>query len=53
MVANFGWVLTIVVLPFPTEVAGLYSNDRFTSSLQALAGRKTHRRIVLRPQDLV
>jgi uncharacterized membrane protein len=33
MVANFGWVLTIVVLPFPTEVAGLYGNDRFTSSL--------------------
>jgi len=33
MVVNFGWVLTIVVLPFPTEVAGLYGNDRFTSSL--------------------
>jgi uncharacterized membrane protein len=33
MVANFGWVLTIVILPFPTEVAGLYGNDRFTSSL--------------------
>jgi TMEM175 potassium channel family protein len=33
VVANFGWVLTIVVLPFPTEVAGLYGNDRFTSSL--------------------
>ncbi len=33
MVANFGWVLTIVVLPFPTEVAASYGNDRFTSSL--------------------
>lgn len=33
MTANLGWVLAIVVLPFPTEVAGLYGNDRFTSSL--------------------
>ncbi len=32
-VANFGWVLTIVVPPFPTEVAVSYGNDRFTSSL--------------------
>jgi len=33
MVASLGWLLTIVILPFPTEVAGLYGNDRFTSSL--------------------
>jgi uncharacterized membrane protein len=33
MAVNFGWLLAIVALPFPTEVAGMYGNDRFTSSL--------------------
>jgi uncharacterized membrane protein len=33
MAANFGWLLAIVALPFPTEMAGTYGNDRFTSSL--------------------
>jgi TMEM175 potassium channel family protein len=31
--ANLGWILAIVVLPFPTEIAGFYGNDRFTSSV--------------------
>jgi TMEM175 potassium channel family protein len=30
--ANFGWLLAIVVLPFPTEVAGLYGNEPFEAS---------------------
>ncbi|WP_245606984.1 TMEM175 family protein [Pseudonocardia spinosispora] len=30
VVMNFCWVLTIVILPFPTEIAGAYSNDRFS-----------------------
>jgi len=32
MVANFGWLLAIVVLPFPTEMVAGYSDDRFTRS---------------------
>ncbi|QWF83437.1 TMEM175 family protein [Amycolatopsis sp. CA-230715] len=28
---NTLWVLTIVVLPFPTEMIGAYGNDRFTA----------------------
>lgn len=28
---NTLWVLTIVVLPFPTEMIGGYGNDRFTA----------------------
>ncbi|HEY3685739.1 MAG TPA: TMEM175 family protein [Streptosporangiaceae bacterium] len=31
LLLNFGWLLTIVVLPFPTEVTGGYSHDRFTT----------------------
>jgi uncharacterized membrane protein len=27
---NFGWLLAIVVLPFPTEMVGAYGADRFT-----------------------
>jgi uncharacterized membrane protein len=30
MQANLGWLLTIVVLPFPTEMIGKFHNDRFT-----------------------
>ncbi|WP_067460942.1 TMEM175 family protein [Actinomadura macra] len=30
IVCNLGWLLTIIVLPFPTEMAGVYSNERFT-----------------------
>jgi uncharacterized membrane protein len=32
MQANFGWLLTIVVLPFPTEMIGKFHDDRFTAS---------------------
>ncbi|SEF37946.1 Uncharacterized membrane protein [Amycolatopsis pretoriensis] len=28
--ANFAWLLTIVVLPFPTELIGAYRTERFT-----------------------
>jgi uncharacterized membrane protein len=31
MVANLCWLLTIVVLPFPTEMIGKFDNDRFTA----------------------
>lgn len=30
MVLNMAWVLTIVVLPFPTELVGSYGDDLFT-----------------------
>jgi uncharacterized membrane protein len=30
---NMLWVLTIVVLPFPTEMVGTYGEDRFTTVL--------------------
>ncbi|QXJ21176.1 DUF1211 domain-containing protein [Actinomadura graeca] len=30
IVCNLGWLLTIIVLPFPTEMAGVYSGERFT-----------------------
>ncbi len=33
MFCNFLWLLTIVVLPFPTEMVGGYSDDRFTTLL--------------------
>ncbi|KAA9154322.1 DUF1211 domain-containing protein [Amycolatopsis acidicola] len=33
MSLNFGWLLTIVLLPFPTEITGLYGNEEFTSAL--------------------
>ncbi|HVV08969.1 TMEM175 family protein [Amycolatopsis sp.] len=33
MTLNFGWLLVIVLIPFPTEITGLYGNDRFTSAL--------------------
>lgn len=33
ILCNFGWLLTIVVLPFPTEMVGLYGDDRFTVGL--------------------
>jgi uncharacterized membrane protein len=33
MRANFGWLLTIVVLPFPTEMIGQFHDDRFTASV--------------------
>jgi uncharacterized membrane protein len=29
--ANFCWLLTIVVLPFPTELIGAYATERFTA----------------------
>jgi uncharacterized membrane protein len=28
---NLGWLLTVVVLPFPTEIIGTYESDRFTA----------------------
>jgi uncharacterized membrane protein len=30
IVLNLCWLLTIAVLPFPTEMAGAFGNDRFT-----------------------
>ncbi|WP_425956916.1 TMEM175 family protein [Xylanimonas sp. McL0601] len=30
---NFGWLLVVVVLPFPTEIIGAYPSGRFTSGL--------------------
>lgn len=30
---NFGWLLTIVVLPFPTEVAGIYDRNQAVTLL--------------------
>lgn len=33
MLCNLGWLLTIVVLPFPTEIAGHFDNDRFSVGL--------------------
>jgi TMEM175 potassium channel family protein len=30
---NFGWLLTIVVLPFPTEMVGKFDQDRLTVAL--------------------
>jgi uncharacterized membrane protein len=32
MLANFCWLLTIVVVPFPTEMIGQFNNDRFTAA---------------------
>jgi uncharacterized membrane protein len=32
MVVNLCWLLTIVVLPFPTEMIGGFNNDRFTAA---------------------
>ncbi|MCW2862806.1 MAG: hypothetical protein JWP48_4514 [Actinoallomurus sp.] len=32
MVANLWWLLTIVVLPFPTEMIGGFDEDRFTAT---------------------
>jgi uncharacterized membrane protein len=32
MVMNLGWLLTIVVLPFPTEMIGKFDDDRFTAA---------------------
>ncbi|HEY8482459.1 MAG TPA: TMEM175 family protein [Spirillospora sp.] len=29
---NVGWLLTIIVLPFPTEMVGVYGDDRFTAA---------------------
>ncbi|SNS28614.1 Uncharacterized membrane protein [Streptosporangium subroseum] len=31
VVANLGWLLTIVVLPFPTEMVGAFGGDGFTT----------------------
>ncbi len=31
IMCNAGWLLTIVVLPFPTEMVGVYGDDRFTA----------------------
>ncbi|MFF5258058.1 TMEM175 family protein [Actinomadura viridis] len=33
ILCNTGWLLTIVVLPFPTEIVGVYSASRFTAGL--------------------
>jgi len=32
ILCNVGWLLTIIVLPFPTEMVGLYGDDRFTAA---------------------
>jgi uncharacterized membrane protein len=32
MVANLWWLLTVVVLPFPTEMIGGFDEDRFTAT---------------------
>lgn len=32
MVMNLGWLLTIVVIPFPTEMIGKFDDDRFTAA---------------------
>jgi uncharacterized membrane protein len=32
MVVNLCWLLTIVILPFPTEMIGGFDNDRFTAA---------------------
>lgn len=32
VLANMGWLLTIVVLPFPTEMVGAYGDDRFVAA---------------------
>lgn len=32
VVVNLCWLLTIVVLPFPTDMIGAFSNDRFTAT---------------------
>lgn len=31
LMCNVGWLLTIIVLPFPTEMVGVYGDDRFTA----------------------
>ncbi|MFB9838367.1 TMEM175 family protein [Actinoallomurus acaciae] len=31
ILCNAGWLLAIVVLPFPTEVVGVFQSDRFTT----------------------
>lgn len=33
MLANFVWLLAIVVIPFTTEMTSSYANDRFTTAL--------------------
>jgi uncharacterized membrane protein len=33
ILANLGWLLTIVVLPFPTEMIGRFHDDHFTVGL--------------------
>lgn len=33
---NLAWLLTIVVLPFPTEMIGAFGDDRFVSSFYVL-----------------
>jgi uncharacterized membrane protein len=33
ILANLGWLLTIVVLPFPTEMIGQFHDDHFTVGL--------------------
>jgi len=33
VVLNLAWLLMVVVLPFPTEVTGVYETSRFTSGL--------------------
>jgi len=33
MLANFCWLLAIVVIPFPTEMVSGYADDRFTAAI--------------------
>ncbi|TDC63240.1 DUF1211 domain-containing protein [Actinomadura sp. GC306] len=31
ILCNVGWLLAIIILPFPTEMVGVYGGDRFTA----------------------
>ncbi|GAA4239595.1 TMEM175 family protein [Actinomadura meridiana] len=32
ILCNIGWILTVIVLPFPTAMVGVYGDDRFTAA---------------------
>jgi uncharacterized membrane protein len=48
--ANFGWLLAIAVLPFPTQLIGAYQSERFTTVFYLgtlLVGSLCHTAMVL------
>ncbi|MFC3456140.1 TMEM175 family protein, partial [Amycolatopsis speibonae] len=50
VLANFCWLLTIAVLPFPTELVGAYDSERFTAVFYLgtlLASSLSHTALVL------